>query len=192
MGKIIGLTGPTGAGKSSLCKTAERLGIRVIDCDAVARAESENKEMLNELCLEFGQDILKDGALNRRLLAERAFASAERTDKMNGIMLPFICKRIESMLADDDVILDAPTLFESGLNTRCDAVIGVLAHEKIRKERILKRDNLSDGQAKSRLGAAKSDEFFKSHCDFIIYNNESEAAFLSEAEALLKQITEGK
>ena len=190
MGIIIGLTGPTGAGKSSLSAVAARLGIKVIDCDRVARSTSENKQMLNLLCAEFGEDIVKNGVLDRKALAARAFSSPERTEKMNSIMLPFICENIEKQITGECVILYAPTLFESGLDKRCDKIIGVLADVQTRRARIVERDGLSESEASVRLSAAKTDEFFVSRCDYIIYNNGSEADLYAEAEALLRQITE--
>ncbi len=187
MSTVIGLTGPTGAGKSSILPIAERIGFFTVDCDKVARNESENKEMLSALADVFGKDIIKDGKLDRKALAKRAFSTPQNTQKLNEITLPFIVSAIREIIKEEEaVLLDAPTLYESGLNEICDAVICVLADENIRKERIITRDGLQEDAASERLLAAKSDEFFVSRCDFVIYNNGDKNSLLQNAEKILK------
>ncbi|MBQ8550466.1 MAG: dephospho-CoA kinase [Clostridia bacterium] len=190
MKKIIGLTGPTGSGKSTFGRVAEKVGIRVINCDAVAKAVSQKAEIMAALAKQFGQDIIKDGALLRPLLAERAFSSPDNTENLNKIMLPAVVNEIKSMLGDDTVILDAPTLYESGLDSECDTVVAVLASEKLRKERITERDSLTDKAAKRRLSAAKPDSFFEGRADYVIYNDGDEQEFITKTIALLREITE--
>lgn len=172
MSKILGLTGPTGAGKSTVAATAAEMGFFVVDCDLVARQVTYEKGVLAALADAFGSDIIENGELSRRTLALRAFASPTATQRLNEITLPVIVARIEEMIkGKESVLLDAPTLFESGLNTRCNAVIAVLAAESTRRERITVRDALSSDLADARLSAAKLDEFFISRCDEVIYND---------------------
>lgn len=188
MSTVIGLTGPTGAGKSSIMPLAEKLGFFTVDCDKVAREESKNKEMLKSLANFFGDDIIKNGELCRKTLAQRAFSSPENTEKLNEITLPFISAKIMEIIKEKDkVILDAPTLFESGLHKICTATVCVLADENLRKTRIIKRDNLTEYAAKTRLFAAKTDEFFVSNCDYTVYNNGERDMFLKNAEEILKK-----
>ncbi len=193
MSIIVGLTGPTGAGKSSISELAGRLGFTVIDCDAVARDESKNEQMLCLLCEYFGDNIVKDGVLDRAALAAAAFGSEQGREALNRITLPFIVKRIEQMIAGKPrVLLDAPTLFESGLSLRCDKIVSVLAPETVRRERIIKRDGLNDEAADRRLSAAKDDEFFSSQSDYVIINDGSEQELITKAEVILQNIiTEG-
>jgi dephospho-CoA kinase len=192
MKKIIGLTGPTGSGKSTLGSIAEQKGIRVINCDAVSRAVSQKAEIISALAEQFGQDIIMDGALLRPLLAERAFSSPDNTEKLNKIMLPAVVNEIKAMLGDDTVILDAPTLYESGLDKDCDLVVAVLAGEDARKKRITARDNLTDEAASVRLAAAKPNSFFEDRADYVIYNDGDEQEFKTKIIALLREITEEK
>lgn len=194
MSIIIGLTGPTGSGKSSVSKTAEALGFKVIDCDTVARKATEKgSDGLKALTAAFGEDILfNDGTLNRRLLANKAFSSKEKTQLLNDTIFPFIIKLIKAEIKDGDYILDAPTLFESGLDSICDRTVGILADSEIRLKRIIERDKLTINDAKVRMNAGKSDEFYLKNADFIIYNNADEQVFKREFSVLLKNIQEEK
>lgn len=177
--KIIGLTGPSGSGKSTVAIEAENLGFSVIDCDKLARKVTEKgSDTLAVLAKNFGEDIFfSDGTLDRKKLASRAFLSAEKTELLNGIMLPTIAKLVEKEIdylttsGEKFVILDAPTLFESGLHRVCDSVIAVLCPEEKRRTRIVARDNLTEEQANARLAAARLDEFYRDRADIIIMND---------------------
>ena len=162
--KIIGLTGPSGSGKSTIGKAAEKLGYFVIDCDKVARQVSDENEILQKLESTF-KGVLINGKLNRKELANKAFSSKENTEKLNRIMLPAVTEKImkiteeQKLLGTERVLLDAPTLFESGLDKICISTIAVLSNIENRKERILRRDSLTESQLKSRLNAAKPKGF---------------------------------
>ena len=189
---IIGLTGPTGAGKSSLKTVAENLGYKVIDCDITARkAVEKGTKGLMALVNTFGEDILfSDGSLNRKALAQKAFSIPQNTELLNKILLPFITELVLKECEGDKVLLDAPTLFESGLNEKCTATVGVLADRETRIERIKNRDNLSEDEALTRINAGKTDEFYKQNADFVIYNNGETEEFQKEFEVILSKIGE--
>lgn len=180
---IVGLTGPTGAGKSTLKDTARNLGFDVIDCDLTARKATENKNCLCELAKAFGGEILdKDGNLIRRNLAQKAFCSPDKTHLLNTIIFPYINSLIEEeilFLESNKVLLDAPTLFEAGADRLCDRVCAVLASENVRKERIISRDNISKQEALLRINAGKPDEYYKQKTRNIIYNDSDEKTLIN-------------
>lgn len=193
---ILGLTGQTGSGKSTLKSVAEKSGYFVIDCDKTAHnITSNSSEAKNALCLAFSNDILDDnGEICRKKLAKAAFASKEKTELLNKTVLPFIVKEIENIIENSScnrIILDAPTLFESGINNICALTVAVLADENLRRQRIIARDGLTEKAAALRLKAAKSDEYYKQKADIIIYNNGSVNDFSNNFLNILNNISGG-
>lgn len=195
--KIIGLTGPTGSGKTTVSAVAAELGCVTVDCDKVARKVTESGEVLRKLTLHFGEDIIKENLLDRRRLAEKAFVSKESKAKLESILFPEILRLIEAEIkraAENNaeaVILDAPTLIESGLDKRCDGIIAVLCDRNVRKERIILRDGLSDRDAEIRLNAGKPDEFYKKATNNILSGSDSLEIFKANAENMLKSLIKG-
>ena len=161
MSYVLGLTGPTGAGKSIFAQCAASRGFNVIDCDISARkAVEKGTAGLSALVCAFGEEILKDnGELDRKKLAEIAFSSKENTELLNKTLLPHICEIVKSEISGDYVLLDAPTLFESGIDAVCNATAAVTAPIDLRKSRIINRDGLSGAQADARIGAGSPMSF---------------------------------
>ncbi len=194
MSIIVGLTGPTGAGKSRAAETARKMGIKVIDCDLVARkAVLPESEGLKALCKVFGTEILEsDGTLNRKKLARIAFSEKEKTELLNRTLFPFIKELINKELNGEKILLDAPTLFESGLDSVCNTTVAVLADDAVRLSRIISRDNLSQADAEIRMSAGKSNAFYVDRAEHIIYNNDGPNIFEFEVAGLFKIIYGGK
>lgn len=193
MSIIIGLTGPTGAGKSSVTEVAEGLGFKAVDCDKLARqAVEKGTEGLAALTKVFGKEILNsDGTLNRKVLAASAFKSAESTELLNKTILPFIAELVKKEAVGFDTLLDAPTLFESGVDKMCIKTVAILADREIRLKRIMKRDSLGIDEALLRLNAGKDEDFYKKNADYILYNNGEKDAVKMHFYDILKEITEG-
>ena len=190
---VIGLTGQTGSGKSTV---ARLLGFESINADEVAHEVLLDPRVKNELCGRFGQDILDDnGEINRGELAKKAFANPNSLAMLGAITHPAIIKEILDRIellegrGEKIILLDAPTLFESGAHKMCSKIIFVTADGQIRKKRIMERDGLSEQAAELRLRAQKTDDFYKS-ADYKIINNgdkrELEKSALSLKEALIK------
>ena len=189
---IIGLTGPTGSGKSSAATVAKKLGFKVVDCDSLARvAVEKGTDGLSALVIAFGKDILcSDGTLNRKALAKKAYSSPEKTELLNKTILPYIAELVkQETVAENKVLLDAPTLFESGINTMCDATVAVLANTDIRLKRIMTRDKIEEDAAMLRINAGKNDDFYFKNADYVIYNNSQIQAFTEEFEKIITAIS---
>ena len=176
--KIIGLTGLTGAGKSTVAQKLIAYGCYHIDADKVAREVINNNESVkNKLKERFGSDVINtDGTINRPLLASRAFADEQSTLDLNDITHPAVIEEINSIIKDMEevgyrgVIIDAIALFESGLADLCNFNVAVVAPKEIRLERIMKRDNITEEKALERINAQKDESFFTSRADFVLWN----------------------
>ena len=176
---VVGLTGQTGAGKSSVSKIIRAQGIEVIDCDLVSREVVANeKRCVADLALEFSITILNmDGTLNRKRLGSIVFSDKAKLEKLNEIIFPYIKEYIYRRITEleqegkDIVVLDAPTLFESGIDAECDFVISVIAPETQRLNRIVIRDHLSDEDARKRMASQHNDEFYTSRSQLVIVND---------------------
>lgn len=176
--KIIGLTGLTGAGKSTVAQKLMAYGCYHIDADKVAREVINNNENVKTKLKErFGEDVInEDGTTNRPLLASRAFSSEENTNVLNEITHPAVTEEIQSIIKDMEqvgyrgVIIDAIALFESGEDALCDFTVAVVAPKEIRLERIMKRDNITEEKALERINAQKDESFFTSKADFVLWN----------------------
>lgn len=192
MSFVIGLTGPTGAGKSSATAVAENLGFKIVDCDKLARvAVEKGSDGLAAVVNVFGNDILNsDGTLNRASLAQKAFSTYENTELLNRTLLPHIITLVEAQIDCNLVLLDAPTLFESGADNLCDEVIAIISDEKTRKTRIMERDGIDEAAAELRIKAGKPDEFYIEKTDNIIYNDCELSVFNLKLEKLITKLLE--
>ncbi len=176
--KIIGLTGLTGAGKSTVAQKLMAYGCYHIDADKVAREVINNDETVkNKLKERFGDDVINaDGTTNRPVLASRAFADEQSTFDLNAITHPAVTEEIKSIIKDMEevgyrgVIIDAIALFESGEDELCDFTVAVVAPKEIRLERIMKRDNITEEKALERINAQKDENFFTEKADFVLWN----------------------
>ncbi len=184
---IIGITGGSGTGKSTACRFFEEKGWLIIDADSVAREVcSRGTKCLGEIKSEFGDKILdENGNLKRKELGEIVFADKSRLERLNSITHKYIVKEIKNRAKNNcrDIVIDAPLLLETGLESICDKTLCVLADEDIRIRRICKRDSISPQTAKNRIASQKEDSYYRDRCDFSVMNNLSE-------EELMRELTE--
>lgn len=189
---VVGLTGQTGAGKSTVSKVFVQNGFRLIDADAIARlVVKRGSHCLADLRECFSDVILRpDGELDRYALAAIVFSDHHKLEMLNTIMYPYIMGEILRMIHrfsqqnHKRILLDAPTLFESRADDFCDLIISVVADPEIRKQRIMQRDHISEQAAQQRMDAQLTEKFFRQHSDTILENNSSYSDLLSTAQEL--------
>ena len=195
---LIGLTGPTGAGKSTVASLFEQKGVPVIDCDRIARQVVEKGTPgLAALCREFGEDILNaDQTLNRSRLAQKAFSSPQGSIRLNEITHPLITDEILRILKRLEekghlaALLDAPLLFEAGLEKICDTTIAVLAAKEERLKRILLRDGITKEAALLRMSAQKDNAFAKYQLGKLLCQGELVPKDIARGLPLLEELAE--
>ena len=177
---VLGLTGPTGAGKSTVAAVLEKLGCAVVDADRLAREAVAMPECRAALQKEFGADIVgPDGTLDRKLLAKRAFADPERTAALNRITHPAILKESVRRLREAQ---------ESGAESLCDATVAVIAPDAARLTRIMARDGITAAEAEERMRAQHGVSYFEEHADYTFDGTVDWSALDGAVKALLERI----
>lgn len=190
---VVGITGGSGCGKTTVAEKIRDAGFPVIDADVVARQVVEpGKKCLEELKAVFGEKYIQsDGTLNRRKLGGLVFSDKEKLRYLNEITGKYIREEIERRIfgCNSSVIfIDGAVLIESGM--RFDFMIAVLADINIRINRIMERDGLDEKSAKERINSQKKDKFYIDHSDFVIYNNGSRGDI--NVEDILLKIKNGR
>lgn len=174
---IIGITGSSGAGKSTVCELlSKKYNMQIINADAIAKELSKKgTDYIKDIVSKFGKDIVdENGDLRRKKLGEIIYTNDSKREELNSCTFKYIkkeiFKKIEKM-NQDNIVIDAPLLFESELDKICDRIIGVISKKQLQIERIVSRDNIDYDHATMRLDAQQKDEFYIKKCDAIIENN---------------------
>ena len=199
MAEVIGLTGQTGAGKSTVRELFKAKGAAVIDADAVSHDIADNDlSCLTDIVEHFSCIVLNDkGKLNRKALGRIVFSDLKKLAVLNKIMFPYIVSAIKGKVTAYEhagaqmIVIDGATLIESGCSKMCSVLISVTAEEETRLTRIIHRDGISKRDAVRRVSAQHPEEFYIEASDYVIKNNGTPGDLEREAERVLDEI-EGK
>lgn len=177
---ILGITGSSGAGKSTVCEILEKkYNSQTINADKIAKQLSKKgTNYLQEIVQNFGNDILlENGELDRKKLANIIYSSSSKRDELNNITFKYIKNEIKSQIQKSKnnlIAIDAPLLFEANLQELCDKTIAVISEDReLQIQRIIKRDNIDKEHAVARLNAQHLNEFYIQNCDTTLINNET-------------------
>lgn len=189
---IVGLTGMSGAGKSTVCRVFEDNGFQVIDCDKAAREVSEpGMYALRELSERLSPELIRaDGSLDRRKTAEMIFNNPEKRALFNKIIYPYITYNIAEKIkrGGNYILLDAPTLFEARLELLCGSIVSVTADIESCVRRIIVRDGIPQELARARLRSQHSADFYRERSDFCLENNGTQAQLYEAAAGVVKAL----
>jgi dephospho-CoA kinase len=172
--KIVGLTGGIGSGKSSVLSVFSSLGVPCYHSDIRAKElMQEDQELISQIKTLFGDDIYQGKKVNRTKLADLVFPDKAKLDRLNAIVHPRVKSDFQFFLSQQKasyVIKEAAILFETGGAADCDATILVTAPQKLRIERVMKRDKPPKEHVKLRMSHQWSDEKKIPLADFVINN----------------------
>ena len=193
--RIIGVTGPTGSGKTLLTEYFASLNITTINADELYHSMLVPPSLcLDAIREKFGDEVFSsDGTLSRERLGNIVFNDKEKLDLLNDTVLSIVLDEIRRQIAvleksgTEFLIIDAPTLIESGFHRECDTVISVIAPRDERIKRISLRDGISDERATERVRAQKDDLFYVESSDEVIYNDSTEADFILKIKEAAKK-----
>lgn len=192
---VIGLTGISGSGKSYVCSILRRPEFEIIDADRLYhKMISIPSKCTSALSLEFGNGIINsDGGIDRKKLSRIVFSDKEKLNRLNSITHSLIIERFHEIISASAmsgkkaVIIDAPTLFESGFDSECDLTVGVICSPELRLSRIIDRDLITEEEAIRRISNQKDESFFIERCDHILENNCSDDLY-TQCEDLVAEI----
>ena len=189
---IVALTGGIGSGKTMVGEIFAELGALVVDSDQLAREVVERGSKGFDLIVtEFGDEILKDGDLDRAALASLIFKDPKKRARLEEITHPLIrqsfAKIVSSAGSDSIIINQIPLLVESKHDYKFDHVITISAPEKIRTERLLKR-GLALTQIEQRMKAQATDTQREVISDTVIVNDKSEQELLAQVEKVWESL----
>jgi dephospho-CoA kinase len=192
---IIGLTGQSGAGKSTVSVMLRANDLAVIDADKISHAVAGHPEFVAEVGRAF-PECVENGAVMRQKLAGIVFNNREKLNAYTDIIYPYITKSIFDEIyalkqsGESIIVLDAPTLFESGLDSICKSVISIVAPMEVKLARLLERDGIPVELISSRLSSQKSEEYFKERSEYVIENDSDLNALESKTEETVRHIRE--
>ena len=185
---IIGITGGTGCGKTTLLKLiAERGGV-ILDCDAIYHELLKTDTTL--LCAIENRfpGTVREGQLDRKALGNIVFSDEAALADLNRITHGAVYAEVLRRLQTEPKLaaIDAIGLFEGGLAELCDVTVAITAPEEARVQRLMLRDNISEDYARKRIAAQHNDEWFCSRCDKHLHNDGTAELFQQKCLAFLR------
>ena len=187
---IIGITGGTGCGKTTLLKVIAEKGGLILDCDAIYHQLLTTDASLLKAIENRFPGTVEDGQLQRKKLGSVVFSDESALLDLNKITHSAIKEEVLRRLESRPKLaaIDAIALFEGGLAELCGITVAVTAPAEVRVQRLMKRDSISENYARSRIAAQHDEAWFRQRCDWILENNGTEMQFREKCLAFLENL----
>lgn len=187
---ILGITGGTGCGKTTLLRLIAQQGGRILDCDAVYHQLLKTDDALLAAIEARFPGTVEGGALQRKKLGAIVFSDPNALEDLNSITHRAVFAEVRHQLADKPPLaaIDAIALFESGLDKLCDVTVAVTAPLEARIPRLMARDGISEEYARSRIAAQHDGDWFSSRCTYVLENTGTAQDFQKNCLAFLAQL----
>ena len=187
---ILGITGGTGCGKTTLLTCIGSQGGLILDCDAIYHDLLRTDPALLGAIEKRFPGTVENGVLQRKKLGKLVFSDEKALNDLNKITHSAVKAEVLRRLAHKPKLaaIDAIALFEGGLAELCDVTVAVTAPEEARLRRLMIRDGIDRDYAKRRIAAQKSAEWFRERCDFCLENNGTQADFQETCLAFLRKL----
>ena len=185
---IIGITGGTGCGKTTLLNVIAEKGGLILDCDAIYHQLLTSDKALLQAIEDRFPGTVENGQLQRKKLGSIVFSDKNALLDLNKITHSAIRAEVLRRLEEKPELaaIDAIALFEGDLAELCDVTVAVTAPEDVRVQRLMKRDNISEDYARSRIAAQHTENWFRQRCDWILENNGTQVQFQEKCLAFLE------
>ena len=187
---ILGITGGSGCGKTTVLTVLKDWGALVLDCDAIYHRLLRRDEALLRAIEGRFPGCVKNGCLDRKALGSIVFSNDTALLDLNRITHAAVKEEVLRQLEQRPALaaIDAIALFEGGLAPLCDVTVAVTAPEALRIARIMTRDGIDEAAAKLRLSAQKDNAYFESLCDYTLQNNGTAAEFYEKCLAFFRHL----
>lgn len=187
---ILGITGGTGCGKTTLLSALERCGALVLDCDAIYHELLKTDAGLLEAISRRFPGTVENGQLQRKKLGTIVFSDAKALEDLNRITHSAVRAEVLRRLAgwEGHAAIDAIALFEGGLAQLCHVTVAVTAPPEDRVRRLMARDGIPEEYARSRIAAQHGEEWFRERCQYVLENDGELDAFATKCLAFLSKI----
>ena len=192
--KVFGITGGTGAGKTTALNVLADMGVEILDCDVIYHELTRSSQSLRQAITQRFGDVFDGEGLNRQKLGNVVFQNPDALSDLNDIILGYVedevHRRMKRAEADGrpGVAIDAIGMLESDVRHECDALVAITAPEEERVQRIMKREGISEEYARNRVNAQQPDSYFSERCHHVLKNDSTAEAFREKAQELFSRL----